>query len=172
MARMRLRPPFAPDGGPVGRRGAGRARVAIRAEVGRLPLPGVSRRRRDHAAIEIRQAADALFSRRGRGGAGAQGQALRARWRDRRAGRQGVLVRRAAAAHPSGGEPGQEARGGDAGAADRVRSAGRRRRTCWSTSCCRSGGSGWRRSRGSILQEQDACGCRLRPPSSPTRRNG
>ena len=38
-----------------------------------------------------------------------KGQALRARRRDRRAGGQGVLVRRAAAAHPSGGEPRAEA---------------------------------------------------------------
>ena len=37
--------------------------------------------------------------------AGAQGKALRARRRDRRAARRRVLVRRPAAAHPSGGEP-------------------------------------------------------------------
>ena len=39
---------------------------------------------------------------------------------------QGVLVRRAAAAHSSGGEPRRKACGGDTGAADRVRSAWRR----------------------------------------------
>ena len=42
--------------------------MAVRAEVGRLPLPRLSRRRDGRAAIEVRQAADALFPRNGRGG--------------------------------------------------------------------------------------------------------
>ena len=126
--------PVCPHGGLVGRRDPGRPRVAIRAEMGRLPLPRVSRRRHDRAAIEIRQAADALFPRPGRVGADARRRALRARRRDRRARWQGVLVRRAAAADSSGGQPRAETCKGNAGAADRVRSARRWQQPRWSTS--------------------------------------
>ena len=49
--------------------------------------------------------------------------------------------------------------------ADGRRHAGRR-------AADRSGASGWRRSPKAILRRADASGCRRRPPSSPMRRNG
>ena len=80
--------------------------------MGRLSLPGLSRRRQGRAAVEIRPAADALLSRAGRGGARSSRRSAScstARSSCRRQRR--VLVRRPAAAHPSGREPRAEARG-------------------------------------------------------------
>src|SRR6266508_369793 len=71
--------------------------MAIRAEMGRLPLPGVSRWRPSRVAIEIGSIAHPLFSRDRRRGAQTQGRHIRNRWRDRCAGGRHVLVRRPAA---------------------------------------------------------------------------
>ena len=54
------------DGSPVGRRHPDRRGMAVRAEMGRLPLPRLPRRRQGRAAIEVRPVADALFSGAGR----------------------------------------------------------------------------------------------------------
>src|SRR5690242_19895458 len=60
-------PPFAPpipaDGSPVRGRDSARPVLAVRAEMGRLSLPCLSPRRARRAAIEIRPAAHAVFSR-------------------------------------------------------------------------------------------------------------
>ena len=79
--------------------------------------------------------------------------------------RQGVLVRRAAAAHPSGGEPRAEAGEGNAGAADRVRPAGRWRRHVADRRCrCTSGASGWKRFARRIFRESGSV--RLSPATT------
>src|SRR6185437_3871291 len=59
-----------PDGSPVRGRDPARPLVAIRAEMGRLPLPCLPRWRARRAAIEIRSAAHALLSRVGVGAGG------------------------------------------------------------------------------------------------------
>ena len=101
-----IRAHYAADGGAAGRRAPGRRRVAVRAEVGRLPLPRVPRRRRGRAAVEGRAAARPLLPRDRRG--------ARARSTAKRFVLDGeivipvggrLVVRRAAAAHPSRGEP-------------------------------------------------------------------
>ena len=61
------------DRGAARRRDPGRAGLAVRAEVGRLPLPRVPRRRRGRAAVEGGQAARALLPRGRRGARGAHG---------------------------------------------------------------------------------------------------
>ena len=116
------------DGGEARRRAARGAAVAVRAEMGRVPLPRVQGRRRRRAAVEGRAAVQPLLSRDRRGDAGAAGAALRARRRDRRPARRHAVVRRAADAHPSGGEPRAEARARASGGLHRVRPARRQRR--------------------------------------------
>ena len=54
------------DGGAARGRDPGRAGLAVRAQVGRLPLPRVPRRRPDRAPVEGRPAAGALLPRGGR----------------------------------------------------------------------------------------------------------
>src|SRR3954471_3581157 len=51
------------DGSPVGRRHPDRGGMAVRTEVGRLPLSRVPRRQQDRAAVEIGSVADTLFPR-------------------------------------------------------------------------------------------------------------
>src|SRR5947209_19228194 len=53
------------DGSAIGSGHSDRAGMAVRAEMGWLPLPGVSRWRQSRAAIEIGPAADPLLSRSG-----------------------------------------------------------------------------------------------------------
>src|SRR5580700_2141075 len=79
--------------------------------------------------IEVRPLHDAVFPGSGRGIAGAGAEKIRARRRDRRSLRRRLFLRRAVAARPSGGEPGAQACGGDAGHIHRLRSSRRCRRT-------------------------------------------
>ena len=72
------------DAGQGGARGAPRRRPAVRAEVGRVPLHRVPRRRRDRARLAQRPAAHPLLPRAGRAAAGRAARALRGRRRDRR----------------------------------------------------------------------------------------
>ena len=75
------------DAGQVGqgsaRAGVGRRRPALRAQVGRLPLHRLPRRRRGRAVQPRRAAADPLLPRGRRGGARAAAGAVRRRRRDR-----------------------------------------------------------------------------------------
>jgi hypothetical protein len=102
--------------------------MAVRAEVGRLPLPRLPGWRRSGAAVEGLPAAGPLLP-------GARGddrvsglRAVRARRRDRHSRGRPSLVRRPPDAHPPGGEPHPQARTGHARDADPVRSAGGWRR--------------------------------------------
>ena len=108
--------------------GLGRGRAGVRAEVGRLPLHRVPRRRRGRARQPQREAADPLLPRGRRGGPALAARALRRRRRDRRAHRRPARLRRAAAAHPPGRHPGATARRGDAGVVRGLRPARARRR--------------------------------------------
>ena len=96
--------PVSADGGRA-RLGAARAgRLAVRAEVGRLPRRARERRRRARALVAQRAAAAPLFpgAARGRRAAAA---ALRARRRDRDRPRREARLRRDADAASPGGEP-------------------------------------------------------------------
>ena len=85
------------DDDPRGRR------LAVRAEVGRLPLRRLPRRRRDRAGQPQRAAVHPLLPRAARAAARRAPGSVRRRRRDRRAGerRPRPRLRRAAAAHPS-----------------------------------------------------------------------
>src|SRR5262245_283003 len=72
-------PSFPADGGNVRGRNPGGQELAIRTQMGRLPLPDFSRRRKSRAAIKIRAIAYALFPRARGGRSLAQGQTIRAR---------------------------------------------------------------------------------------------
>ena len=115
------------DGGPVGRR---RFRPARSGNTSRNGTAFAASCFRDGDKVELQsksgQPLTRYFPELVEAVRALKAKQLRARRRDRRAGRKAVLVRRAAAAHPSGGEPRREAGGRNAGAADRVRSAGGR----------------------------------------------
>ena len=116
-----------PADGSRERAGAARGpRMAVRAQVGRLPLPRLPRRGDGSAAEQGRQAAGPVLPRRGRVARRARGRALRAGRRDRDPGGRPALVRRAAAAGPSRGEPGPHAGGGAPRAPGGVRPPGGR----------------------------------------------
>src|SRR6266446_10357245 len=116
------------DGGAFRRCDSARKRVAVRAEVGRLPLPALPRWRQGRAALEIGRRPHPLFSRTGRCRAKIEGDRFPARRRNHDAARQGVFVRRSAAADSSRREPRQEIGAGNAGAVYRIRSVGARER--------------------------------------------
>ena len=82
------------------------ARAALRAQVGRLPLHRLPRRRRGGAGQPQRAAADPVLPRAGRRGEGEAARALRGRRRDRHRPRRPAGLRGAAAAHPPGRSPG------------------------------------------------------------------
>ena len=98
--------------------------LAVRAQVGRLPLPRVPRRRRGRAAVEGAASRSRATSRRSSRPAGAEG-ASSSCWTARSSSPSdgASLVRPPAAAHPSGREP-------------RQASWRRRRRRCSSCSIC------------------------------------
>ena len=157
------------DGGEARRRAARGAAMAVRAEMGRLPLPRVQGRRGCRAAVEGRAAVQPLLSRDRRGDAGAAGAALRARRRARRSARRHAVVRRAADAHPSGGEPRAEARARTSGASTSCS-------TCSSTPMERRSSSAARRTarraRGiraeGVRRRDRRFGCRRRRTRAPT----
>src|SRR4029453_18276877 len=72
-------PPLSADGGALGRGRSGRSRMAVRAQVGRLPLPRLPRRERGRAPVEGRRAARPVLPRDGRDGPGGRRAPLRAR---------------------------------------------------------------------------------------------
>ena len=121
--------PGPPDAGQAHHRHAGRRRLALRAQVGRLPVHRLPRRRRRGAGQPQRAPADPLLPGDHRAPQGAAAGAVRGRRRDRRAvdGRRRPRLRRAAAAHPPGGVTGAAPGRGDAGVGRAVRRAGRRR---------------------------------------------
>ena len=92
-----------------------RRRLAVRAEVGRLPRDGLPRRRRDLHAVARPQAARPLLPGARRAAAGEPPGALRPRRRDRHLARRGAPVRAAAPAHPSRRVAGEDAGRGVAG---------------------------------------------------------
>ena len=102
-----IMPPLVADAGQGGDRDPERRRMALRAEVGRLPLHRLPRRRHDRAGQPQRAAVHPLLPRAARAAAGVAAPALRRRRRDRRAGhrRSRARLRRAAAAHPPGRVP-------------------------------------------------------------------
>ena len=115
-----------------------RRRLALRAEVGRVPLHRVPRRRRHRAGQPQRAAVHPLLPRADRAAQGVAARALRRRRRDRRRRprRQRARLRRPAAAHPPRRVAGPPPRRGDAGVVRRLRPAGaRRRRRCSSARC-------------------------------------
>ena len=102
--RSRVR--YAPMEARARRRAPVGDELAVRAQVGRLPLPRLPRRRHGRTSVQGGQAARRATSPRWSSRCAALArQALRARRRDRHAGGRRALVRRAAAAHPPGGEP-------------------------------------------------------------------
>ena len=136
------RPPVVEDGrhasaGDAARRadareadpGDPRGGLQLRAEVGRLPLDRVPRRRRGRDRQQERAPDEPLLPRGGRGGPREPPRTVRRRRRDRRPrpGGPAPRVRDAPAADPSGGEPRQAARRADAGPPHHVRSARPRR---------------------------------------------
>ena len=117
---------------------------ALRAEVGRLPLHRVPRRRRGRARQPQRAAADPLLPRGGRGGQGAacrSGAWSTARSSCPRGDR--LRLRGAAAAHPPGRVAGQPAGRADAGVVRRLRPARPRRRVAARRRRSASAGRGW-----------------------------
>ena len=107
-----LRSPHAhpADAGQDRRRAARRARLPVRAEVGRLPRDRLPQRRADAAAEPRPEAAEPLLPRARAGAARRAAEGLRARRRDRRRVAARARLRRAAAAHPPGGVAHREAR--------------------------------------------------------------
>ena len=85
------------------------ARRLLRAEVGRLPVADLPRRRRGRVRQPQRAADDPLLPRAGRGGQGRTARAVRARRRDRHRHRRRAGLRGAAAAHPPGRVAGDDA---------------------------------------------------------------
>ena len=100
---------------------------ALRAEVGRVPLHRVPRRRRDRARLAQRPPAHPLLPRAGRAAAGRAPRALRGRRRDRGGHRGRPRLRRAPAAPPPGRVTRAHARREDAGQLRRLRPARPRR---------------------------------------------
>ena len=103
-----------------------RSRLAVRAQVGRLPLPRLPRRRPDRAPVEDRPAAGPLLPGGGRAPARAARPPLRARRRDRHPAGRPPVLRRSPPAHPPGREPDRAALAGAPRGAHRLRPAGGR----------------------------------------------
>ena len=129
--------PCRPDAGQVGQ-GHARGRVALRAQVGRVPLDRLPLRRPGRDRQPQREADDPLLPGGRGGGQGEPAGQVRRRRRDRRdrAGRRPARLRPAAAAHPPCRQPGEEAR-------RRRRRRTSSRSTCsrWGTTTCASGPS-------------------------------
>ncbi len=144
------------DGGAARGRDPERPGLAVRAQVGRVPLPRLPRRRPHRAAVEERPAAGPLLPGGGRAPARAARPRLRARRRDRHPARRPPVLRRPPPAHPPGREPDRAPLAGAPGGAHRLRPAGGRdgqgagRR-------CRSGSAGgaWRRFAAKALAGRD-----------------
>ena len=126
-------PPVQADARQAGPHDPRRRRLAVRAEVGRVPLHRVPRRRRDRAGQPQRAAVHPLLPRAARPAARDAPRAVRRRRRDRRPrpGRPRARLRRPAPAHPprrvARSPPGRR----DPGLVRRLRPAGpRRRRRC------------------------------------------
>src|SRR5581483_3519063 len=116
----RSKRPLPADGGGARRRAAGRRRLAVRAEVGRLPRRARERRRRARALEPERPAAPPVLP----GAAAARraaAAALGARRRDRDRAGGAARLRRDADAPAPGREPHPQALGRDPGAARRLR---------------------------------------------------
>ena len=79
--------------------------MAVRAEMGRLPLPALPPGRQGQSPLEIGRRSDPLLSRTGRGRARTESGGVSARRRNRGAARQEILVRRFIAADSSRREP-------------------------------------------------------------------
>src|SRR5687767_1719698 len=107
------------DGGTDGRRDTFRGRLALRAEVGRVPLPRVPGRQLRKAAVEVGAAAGAVLPRAGRRPVERSGEEVRPRRRDYRSGRRCPVVRRSASENSSGREQDTKAGGRDGCAAHR-----------------------------------------------------
>ena len=103
------------DARESGRRAAVGRRLAVRAEVGRLPGAGLPRRRRGLHAVARPEAARSLLPGAGGAAAGRPAGALRARRRGRHLARRRARLRGPAAAHPSGRIAGPDAGRGVAG---------------------------------------------------------
>ena len=99
-----VRPPVAPMLAKLSRDLPRQRRPLLRAQVGRLPLHRLPRRRRRRARQPQREAVDALFPRTGRVPPPGAAGPLRARRRDRHRRPRRPRVRRAVPAHPSGRE--------------------------------------------------------------------
>ena len=97
------------DGGPPRPRTAHGPGMAIRAEVGRLSLPRFPQGPVGRASVEIGAVSHALFPRSGGGRSFRAGARLRSRCGDRDSRGWSALLRRSPPAHPSGGQPGEEA---------------------------------------------------------------
>ena len=135
LVSLPLAPPYAPmearlvDEIPDGRR------LAVRAQVGRLPLPRLPRRRPGRAPVEGRPAAGPLLPGGGRGLRALPARSLRPRRGDRDPGGRPPVLRRAAPAHPPRGEPDRAAAAETPAVVHRLRPAGGRRRARrWSSS--------------------------------------
>ena len=115
---------------------------SVRAEVGRLPVGHLPRRRRGRDRQPQRAADDALLPRTGRGVPRRAARAVRRGRRDRHRHRHRSGLRGAAAAHPSCGVPGEPARRADAGVVHRLRPARPRRGGPHRTTGSRTGGRG------------------------------
>ncbi len=128
--RMRLpvRAPDRADAGEGERRPARGRRLAVRAQVGRLPRARVQGRRRGLHAEPRPQAARPLLPRARGPAPRAAARALRARRRGRDRPRRRARLRGAAAADPPGGVAREDARRGDAGLVRGVGPARARRR--------------------------------------------
>ena len=100
--------------------------LAVRAQVGRLPLPRLPRRRPDRAAVEERPAAGPLLPGGGRAPARAARPLLRPRRRDRHPAGRPPVLRRSPPADPPGREPDRAALAGAPRGAHRLRPAGGR----------------------------------------------
>ena len=118
------------DAGQAGAHDPRGRRLAVRAEVGRLPLRRVPRRRRHRAGQPQRAAVHPLLPRAARSAPRLAPRALRRRRRDRRRrpGGPRSRLRRPAAAHPPGRVPRAPPGRRDAGVVRRLRPARPRRR--------------------------------------------
>ena len=114
--------PVPADGGGARRRAPVRRRLAVRAEVGRLPRRARERQRRARALVAQRPPAAALLPGAARGRRRAASP-LRARRRDRDRARRRARLRRDADAAPSRREPRAQALRRDPGDVRRVRPA-------------------------------------------------
>src|SRR5262249_32125366 len=103
----RVAPAGPADGGFVRGRSPARPALAIRTEMGWLPVSDISRQCKGRAAIEVWSVTHTLFPGTRISCRSAEGETLRARQRDCRAAKAGILFRRFAATYSSSGESGE-----------------------------------------------------------------